>query len=601
VTRGRRVEFHSVLPGLRGFFVSVAFVTFVSLAPRAQSQGAHSLGRVSFPTSGAPSAQPAFIRGVLLLDSFEYDDAIASFREAQRIDPGFAMAYWGEALCYNQPLWLNENLAKARATLARLAPTRAARQAKAATAREQGYLDAVERLFGDGAKAARDRAYADRMAQLHAQFPDDDDASAFYALALLSTIPPGERNLPVSLKAGEIALAVLKRNPEHPGANHYALHAFDDGEHAARALQAARTYARIAPASSHARHMPSHVFLPLGMWDEAVASDESAFAASVALAKRKGLSASQYDFHALSWLQYEYLQQGRFSKAREAMKTVEDAIRSGGSGGSGRSGGSGGSGRSGGSGGPAESGHVPVVSGFPPPPEATARRAEGGSRTGATGHQHESEIGKGYGETSLKSELASMRARLVVESGDWTPMKGRGSFDNIDELFALGMASIPLRDPARADAAFEQMTGASKTIPDQDVREVAAIMATELESLIKLGRNDRAGALAALARGAQLDAKRPKPVARPYPIKPAGELYAEILLGTGDAAAAATQFKASLARTPGRAAALLGLARAASVTGAKAEAVKAAKEFMAAWHLADKDRPEIEEMRALLR
>jgi predicted Zn-dependent protease len=119
--------------------------------------------------------------------------------------------------------------------------------------------------------------------------------------------------------------------------------------------------------------------------------------------------------------------------------------------------------------------------------------------------------------------------------------------------------------------------------------------------LIKLGRNDRAGALAALARGAQLDAKRPKPVARPYPIKPAGELYAEILLGTGDAAAAATQFKASLARTPGRAAALLGLARAASVTGAKAEAVKAAKEFMAAWHLADKDRPEIEEMRALLR
>src|SRR5205814_7632165 len=140
----------------------------------------------------------------------------------------------------------------------------------------------------------------------------------------------------VSLKAGEIALAVLKKNPEHPGANHYALHAFDDGEHAARALQAARTYARIAPASSHARHMPSHVFLPLGMWDEAAASDESAFAASVDLAKRKGLSASQYDFHALSWLHYEYLQQGRFAKARAAMTEVERAIAAG-SGRSGRS------------------------------------------------------------------------------------------------------------------------------------------------------------------------------------------------------------------------------------------------------------------------
>ena len=158
------------------------------------------------------------------------------------------------------------------------------------------------------------------MAQLHAQFPEDDEASAFYALALLSTIPPGERNLPVSLKAGEIALAVLKKNPEHPGANHYALHAFDDGEHAARALQAARTYARIAPASSHARHMPSHVFLPLGMWDEAVASDEAAFATSIEIAKRKGLPPSQYDFHALSWLHYEYLQQGRFAKAREVMR-----------------------------------------------------------------------------------------------------------------------------------------------------------------------------------------------------------------------------------------------------------------------------------------
>ena len=215
-------------------------------------------------------------------------------------------------------------------------------------------------------------------------------------------------------------------------------------------------------------------------------------------------------------------------------------------------------------------------------------------------HQHvESEIGKGYGPTSLKSELASMKARLVVESGDWAPMKGQGSFDNIDELFALGMASIPLRDPGRADAALEQLTTAAKTVPDRDAREVAQIMAAELEGLIKLGRNDRAGALAALARGAQLEARRPRPVARPYPIKPAGELYGEILLGTGDAAAAVTQFKASLARTPGRAASLLGLARAASVAGPRAEAVKAAKAFLAAWHLADKDRPELAEMRAL--
>jgi tetratricopeptide (TPR) repeat protein len=524
----------------------VAFVTCASVAPRAQTQGAPLLGRISFPTSGAATAQPAFVRGVLLLHSFEYDDAIAAFREAQKLDPAFAMAYWGEALSYNQPLWLNENLDKARAVLVRL------KAIEPPTAREQGYIDAVERLFGAGDKRSRDRAYADRMAQLHAQFPEDDEASVFYALALLSTIPPGERNLPVSLQAGEIALAVLKKNPGHPGANHYALHAFDDGEHAARALQAARTYARIAPASSHARHMPSHVFLPLGMWDEAVASDESAFAASVAIARRKGLPSSQYDFHALSWLHYEYLQQGRFAKARETMAEVERALA------------------------------------VPAHPAAPA-------------HHAESEIGKGYGETSLKSELASMRARLVIESGDWAPMKGLGKFENIDELFALGMASIPLRDPGRADASFEQLTNAAKTIPDPDARQVAQIMAVEIDGLIKLGRNDRAGALTALARGAQLEARRPKPVARPYPIKPAGELYAEILLGTGDVKAAVVQFKTALARTPGRAQSLLGLARAASAAGLTAEATKAAKDFLAAWHLADSNRPELAEMRALSR
>src|SRR5262249_39807535 len=290
------------------------------------------LGRISFPTSGAAAAQPAFVRGVLFLHSFEYDDAIEAFRQAQRIDPGFAMAYWGEALAYDQPLWLNESVDKARAALARVAPTAAARQMKAATAREKGYLDAVERLYGDGDKTSRGRAYAERMGALSAQFPDDDEAAALYALALLGAIPSGERNAAVSLKAGAIASAILKKNPEHPGAAHYALHAFDDGEHAAMGLPAARIYARIAPASSHARHMPSHVFLPLGMWDEAAASDESAFAASVDLATRKGLSAAQYDFHALAWLHYEYLQQGRFARARDAMREVEKALGAGGAG-----------------------------------------------------------------------------------------------------------------------------------------------------------------------------------------------------------------------------------------------------------------------------
>jgi tetratricopeptide (TPR) repeat protein len=562
--RGRREPF-SLRSGRSLRFVVFVSAAALAFAGRVVTQP--SLGRISFPTSGAAPAQAPFVRGILLLHSFEYDDAIEAFRQAQRIDPGFAMAYWGEALSYNQPLWYNEDVDKGRAVLARLAPTRAARQAKAPTAREKAYLDAVERLFGDGGKAERDRAYADAMAAITRQFPGDDDAAALYALALLATRPSGDRDTTVSLKAGGIASAVLAKNPEHPGAAHYALHAFDDGEHAAMGLKAARIYARIAPASSHARHMPSHVFLPLGMWDEAVASDESAFAASVDRVKRLGLSMAQADFHSLSWLHYEYTQQGRFAKARELMRTVENAIA------------------------------AATRPGQPARPNPT-NPPDPRDLAGHTGHV-ESEIGRGYDAVSLKSELASMKARLVIETADWAQMKGQASFDNIDELFVLGVASVPLNDRARAEASLEHLNTAATTLPDRDAREVAQIMAAELDGLMRLARNDRQGALASLARGAQLEARRPRPVARPYPVKPAGELYGEILSGIGDTTAAIVQFRAALVRTPKRAAALLGLARAASAAGQSALATRSARDFLAVWRFADKDRPELAEARQM--
>ena len=457
------------------------------------------------------------------------------------------------------------------------------------------------------------------MAQLSRRFPQDDEAAAFYALALLATIPSGQRVPEVSLKAGSIATAILKRNPQHPGAAHYALHAFDDGEHAAMGLEAARIYARIAPASSHARHMPSHVFLPLGMWDDAAASDESAFAASVDRVKRLGLSMAQADFHSLSWLHYEYLQQGRLAKARELEKIVRDAIAA--------------------IAGPAKAGlyrfdaamprdasiRTTVGSGFPPSlrfrlrakrfvATATelaersrvgeARRSAqrgGGSRTSqAGGHQHaESEIGRGFGATSLKSELGSMRARRIVESGAWEEMKGQGSFENIDELFALGAASVKLGDLPRAAVALDHLGKASESVPDADAREIAAIMRSELDGLMRLAGGDKPGGLSALGRAAALEAKRPRPIARPYPIKPANELHAELLLAAGDAAAAVSEFQKALARTPRRAASLIGLARAAEQAGRPVDAAKAAKQFLAVWHLADSNRPELAEARAI--
>jgi tetratricopeptide (TPR) repeat protein len=531
------------------FVVVTAVVT--TAGPFAQKQ---ELGRIDFPTSGPPAAQAAFLRGVTLLHNFEYDEAIAAFRDAQRQAPGFAMAYWGEALSYSQPLWYHEDLAKARDALGRLAATRDARAAQAPTAREKGYVDAVERLFGAGDRSARLQAYADRMRVLVQDFPDDDEARTLYALALLGTIPQAERNLAISLKAGELAAAVFARNPRHPGAAHYMLHAFDDGENNRRALAAARAYAAIAPASSHALHMPSHVFLPLGMWDEAAASDEASFNASVAWVKRTGRSIDQQDFHSLSWLHYESLQQGRFAKARDIADTVRRAMA-----------------------------------------------AANGSRGGAAPHHVESEIGRGYGPISLRNELASMQARYVIESRDWTMMAGQSNFDNIDELFAVGVSAVGRGDAARAAAALDHLRKAAASIPERDSREVASIMATQLNGLVQFAQGDQKAALVELARAADAEAKRRRPIARPYPIKPAAELYGELLLGTGDARAAMAQFQRALDRTPRRWASLYGLASAAAVAGDPATSARVSKEFLEMWRRADADRRELGDIRALVK
>ncbi len=537
----------------RKTFISIAAGALLVQIGAGQTRG---LGRISFPTSGPPNAQTSFLRGVALLHSFEYDDAIEAFREAQRLAPEFAMAYWGEAMCYNQQLWYHEDVAKARATLARLASTPSARAAKATTVREKAYVDAVERLYGDGDKAARNRAYAERMAALARDNPNDDEAAVFYALALLATIPEGERNAEVSLKAGAIAAGVLKKNPQHPGAAHYTLHAYDDGEHNRLGLDAARIYARIAPASSHALHMPSHVFLPLGMWDDAVASDEASFAASAAWVKRTGRTVAQQDFHSLSWLHYEYLQQGRFKKALEAADTVKRAL------------------------------------------DATSS-AGSSSSAGAT-HHGQSEIGRGYSPVALRNELASMRARYVVESRDWAYLKGRTNFDNIDELFALGLSSTAFGDTTRADAALQHLRQASAA-GDRDAREVASIMGDELQGVMQFARGSHDEALRTLSRAAEAEARRPRPIARPYPIKPAGELYGEFLLASGNGRAAMTQFQAALLRTPRRPASLLGLAAAAASVGSLTESATAASEFIKIWHLADPGRREMTDAQNLLK
>ena len=527
-------------------------VLLALLCAALQAQPREPLGKLSFPNSGAASAQPDFIRGVAWLHSFGYEEAIDAFRAAQAADPSFALAYWGEAMCFNQPLWFAEEPEKGSAALAKLGATAEARLARAGTPRERLYLDAVHALYGAGDTRTRYSAYADRMAALVKAHPEDDEAQAFYALALLAQLPRGDAAVPLRQKAGAIVEGVFKRNPQHPGAAHYILHAYDHPQLAAKALPAARAYAKIAPASSHALHMPAHAFVQLGLWHEAAASDQASWDASVQWAARRKLSIAMRDYHSLGWLQYAWTQQGRFAKAREAITLVEQAMK--------------------------------VIT--------------PGGHVGGHHYGEESAIGRGSGPAALRNDRGSMRARYVLESERWSEMKGQGSFDNLDELFVLGMSAWKLGDRQRLLAAVMEFEKLVSSPPQPELREQATVMLHQLGALLMWFEGKRQEAFAALDRAAAAQARMPKPIGRPYPVKGADELYGELLLEAGRPKDALVWFDRALARTPNRSRAVLGLARAAERAGDRVKSREAYKQFLANWRLADPDLPEVQEARA---
>ena len=291
--------------------LSLALLTLFVNGSVACGQG-NRLGTIYFPTSGSSAAQPHFVRGVLFLHSFEYDSAATEFRKAQHEDPNFAMAYWGEAMTYTHPVWNEQDLNAAKAALARLGTSAQERRAKAKTPREAAYLNAVEILYGNGTKQHRDTVYSAAMQRLSARYPSDVEARAFYALSLLG-LNQGVRDVPTYLRAGKIAEDIFNKYPDHPGAAHYLIHSYDDPAHAALGLKAARAYSKIAPGAAHAQHMTTHIFMALGMWDEVASQNEIA-------------SGHNHDMwkpgHYTMWLNYAYLQQGRYDEALHMLETL---------------------------------------------------------------------------------------------------------------------------------------------------------------------------------------------------------------------------------------------------------------------------------------
>lgn len=481
------------------------------------------LGRIDFPNSGSAEAQTAFLNGVRMVHSFEWEDAIESFQEAQRIDPDFYLAYWGEALSHYEGHHFSPNAADVpagRAALQKLGRTKQERLDKAPNDRERGYMEAVELLYGEGSPEERALAYAERMGELWEDYPEDHEAASLYSLALMRTKVRGEESLREDMQAGAIAQMVFRDNPDHPGAAHYIIHAYDDPIHAPIALYAAHKYAKIAPAAVHALHMPSHIFVQHGMWDHVVERNAESYGASVARAKRKGLSPTRHSWHALYWLQYAYLQQGQYDKAQE---TIEE-IRS------------------------------------------VANRDDATRR--------------------VENTLMRMESLQTVESENWkvrdldtvlAQVRGTGEIDEraaAAVLLANGMSAVHTGDLETANKAvrgledlnnrMEKSTDSQKQV-EMSWLETAAVLA-EAE-----GRRDEAQQLAekavTIAETLQPPSGPPGESSTDTPIKPPHELYGELLLANGKADEALAQYEVSLLRTPNRARSLLGGARAAVKVG----------------------------------
>ena len=518
----------------RGF---AALLCSAALAAPAMAQS--QLGTVHFPNSGTEEAQEAFQRGIAALHSFWYEEAEEAFRNAQEIDPDFALAYWGEAISHNHPLWSEQDISAAREVLERFGATRAERRAKTPTERERLYMDTVEILYGPGDKYERDQLYHEAMQRLAQAHPEDNEAQAFYALSYLGLVRRGEPGFHRQMKAGAIASKLFQDEPNHPGAAHYVIHSFDDPEHAPLALEAANRYAEIAPEAHHAQHMPSHIFVQHGMWNRVADSNEVAYNASAKWVERKNLSITKRDYHSLEWKAYADLQRGQYGEVLDAIAIVDDAA--------------------------AETDDLRL------------------SRISASMvARHAIETGR--------------YDRISLPDGDLDTSR-YNSTANL--LFAAGMKAAAEGDAAGVDTAagkLGKLADARAEDGESYQADSVRIMQHEVEALAANVRGDTAGALEHAAMATAIEETQDPPSGPTYPMKPSHELRGELLLDAGKAEEAMAQFRTSLTRTPNRTASLLGVARAAAALGDTETASRAYVKLSAFLAEADADVPFLSEV-----
>ena len=281
-----------------------------------------------------------FIEAITLLHNFEYMSAAQTFRQIQELNPEFVLAYWGEAMSLIHPLWDVEDLEGGRTVLARLATTAQARLEKAKNPLEAGLMEAIELLYEEKNHSVRVNEYADFMEALYSKYPDNVEVGSFYALALLGTSGEG-RDLRTYMKAAGILESLFIRYPEHHGVLHYLIHSYDDPTHAQLGMRPALRYDELTNDSTikentHISHMPSHIYLALGMWDDVIISNIKSLRAGEKQLIEKNASLGQLTafeayytnyYHSVWWLLYGYLQKDDTSTALEMLNEMREESR----------------------------------------------------------------------------------------------------------------------------------------------------------------------------------------------------------------------------------------------------------------------------------
>ncbi len=499
------------------------------------------LGRVRFPTSCSAAAAAKVERGVALLHSFWYEESGQAFRDASRIDSSCAMAYWGAATSLMHPLWAPSSAQdlKDGAVLAERA-----RALNAPTERERGYVDAISAFYGGEPGASflsRVRAWSDGLARLHAAEPADTEAGIFYALSLIAVAQnsPPDTTLALQREAGDLLEPLFQLHPDHPGLAHYLIHAYDSPALADRAVRAADRYASIAPSVPHARHMPSHIYTRLGMWDASIASNTGAAAAARQYEIQQHLDAVwDQRLHAMDYMAYAYLQEGRDAAAR---RLVEDAA----------------------------------------------------------GMQHITPAHASAAEYAL----TAIPARYALERGQWGDAAALTLRQDLAEPgaiavthFARAIGAARTGDTLRARAALAALGTvdddlAARRVPIWPGTVHAQRLAAS--AWLALAERDTASALRLAREAAELEETTPKHPVTPGAILPARELQGDLLLQVGRPADALAAYAASLARAPRRARSLAGAVEAARRAGDREAERRWAREYRTLMAHADGGRPRL--------